>query len=295
MPKEWLRETHGAGFELLRHFLLHFFDSDLVTAPGQTAAELIGAVSIFLPWFPFVTGPLKEKYAHLSAMAVAGPYRQAIRADELWLITLMMSAIGLLTAIKWNSLFPGLGDYRAIGSLPVRPRQIFGAKLLAVSMVATAAVILLNLAPVLGFPMVTASRWAIQPAIGGRLAAIAVACVSGCYFFFFALVAAQGVLLNLRIGRWLQGLLAGGMLILIVGSFSIQPQMTAPVLRPEFARWIPPVWYLGLCQKIMGDPDPEMHALAHRALVALLTAVGLVLAAYTLSYRGGIGPCWWRA
>jgi hypothetical protein len=36
---------------------------------------------------------------------------------------------------------------------------------------------------------------------------------------------------------------------------------------------------------MMGDPDPEKHALAHRALVALLTAVGLVLAAYALSYR----------
>jgi hypothetical protein len=33
------------------------------------------------------------------------------------------------------------------------------------------------------------------------------------------------------------------------------------------------------------DPDPAMHALAHRALVALAAAVVVVLAAYTLSYR----------
>ena len=54
--REWLRETHGPGFELLRHFLLRFFDSDLVTAPGQTATALIGAFSIFLPWFPLIVG-----------------------------------------------------------------------------------------------------------------------------------------------------------------------------------------------------------------------------------------------
>ena len=30
--REWLRETHGPGFELLRHFLLRFFDSDVVCA-----------------------------------------------------------------------------------------------------------------------------------------------------------------------------------------------------------------------------------------------------------------------
>ena len=75
--QEWLRETHGPGFELLRHFLLHFFDSDLVTASGQTAAALIGSVSMFLPLFPLITGPLKEKYAYFSGLPVPGPYRLA--------------------------------------------------------------------------------------------------------------------------------------------------------------------------------------------------------------------------
>jgi hypothetical protein len=106
--KEWLRETHGPGFELLRHFLLRFFDSDLVTTSGQTGPALAGALSIFVPMFPLIEQPLRHKYAYLSHLAVPGPYRLAVRADELWLITLMMSAIGLLTAIKWQALFPGL-------------------------------------------------------------------------------------------------------------------------------------------------------------------------------------------
>ena len=59
----WLRETHGPNFELLRHFLLRFFDSDMVTAPGQTVTALIGAFSIFLPWFLTIVGPLRHKYA----------------------------------------------------------------------------------------------------------------------------------------------------------------------------------------------------------------------------------------
>ena len=195
--REWLRETHGPGFELLRHFLLHFFDSDLVTAPGQTATALIGAVSMFLPWFPLITGPLKHKYAYFSALPIPGPYRQAVRADELWLITLMMSAIGLLTAVKWQSLFPGLRDYHALGSLPLRARQIFAAKLLALLVVATAAVVTLNLLPGLVFPQVSTGRWAFLPGLGPRLVAHGAACVAGCYFYFFGLVALQGVLLNL--------------------------------------------------------------------------------------------------
>src|SRR5579859_5011447 len=86
--REWLRETHGAQFELLRHFLLRFFDSDLVTTRGQTSAALIAVISICLPWFQVLIGPLRHKYVYLSSLPVPGPYREALRADELWLITL---------------------------------------------------------------------------------------------------------------------------------------------------------------------------------------------------------------
>jgi hypothetical protein len=290
--KEWLRETHGPGFELLRHFLVHFFDSDLVTTSGQTGPALAGALSIFVPMFPLIEQPLRHKYAYLSHLAVPGPYRLAVRADELWLITLMMSAIGLLTAIKWQALFPALSDYRALGSLPLRAWQIFAAKLSALFLVATAAMVALNLVPGLMFPVVSAGRWAFHPGPGARLLAHAAATVAGCYFFFFGMVALQGVLLNLlrprqfaRVTGILQGLLVGTMLVLIVLSFNIQPQVTATVVRPELARWLPPVWFLGLCQNLSGDPDPAMLALAHRALAALSMAVALVLLTYTVSYR----------
>ena len=290
--KEWLRETHGPGFELLRHFLLHFFDSDLVTTSGQTGPALAGALSIFVPMFPLIEQPLRHKYAYLSHLAVPGPYRLAVRADELWLITLMMSAIGLLTAFKWQALFPGLTDYRTLGSLPLRAWQIFAAKLSALFVVATVAMVALNLVPCLMFPAVSTGRWAFLPAFGPRLLAHATATVAGCYFFFFGMVALEGVLLNLlpprqfaRVTGILQGLLVGTMQVGIVLSFNIQPQVTATVVRPELARWLPPVWFLGLCQTMSGDPDPAMQALAHRALAALGIAVGLVLLTYTVSYR----------
>jgi hypothetical protein len=290
--RDWLRETHGPGTELLRHFLLRFFDSDLVTAPGQTTTALIGAFSIFLPWFPLIVGPLRHKYVYFSSLAIPDPYRQAVRADELWLITLMMSAIGLLTAVKWQSLFPGLRDYYALGSLPLRAREIFAAKLLALLLVATAAVVTLNSLPALMFPAVSSGRWAFHTELGPRAAAHITAAVAACYFFCFGLVALQGVLLNLlrprrfaRVTGMLQGLLAGTMLVLLVLSFSITPQAANALVRPELARWLPPVWFLGLYQTMSGDPDPAMHALAQRAWWALAIAVALALATYTASYR----------
>lgn len=290
--REWLRETHGAAFELLRHFLLRFFDSDLVTTPGQSAGAIIGAISLLLPWFPLFVGPLRFKYAHFSRLPAPEPYRLALRGDELWLITMVMAAIGLLTAIKWQSLFPGLRDYRVLGSLPLRARQIFAAKLTGLLLIAGAAVLLVAAPPSLIFPALSGGRWAYQPSLGARMLAQAASFAAASGFLFFGLVALQGVLLNVLRGRafarvtaWLQGFLVAVMLIMLVLSFSIQSQTAARLLQPALARWLPPVWFLGLEQSLSGDPDPPMQALAHRALDALALSFALVLATYLASYR----------
>ena len=290
--REWLKETHGTQFELFRHFLLRFFDSDLVTAPGHASAGLIAVVSLCLPWFQLMIAPLKLKYAHLSSLPVPGPYREAVRADELWLITLMMALIGLLTACKWQALFPDLRDYRALGALPLRARHIFVAKLLALLLVAAAALAVLNLIPCAGFPALSAGRWAFQAAPGLRIKAYAEASIAACGFFFFGLVALQGVLLNLlrprafgRVTGYLQGLLVALMLGLIVMSFSIEPQVARAVIQPAWSRWLPPVWFVGLCQHLSADPDPRMHALAGRAALSLAVAITLALLTYAVSYH----------
>jgi hypothetical protein len=289
--KAWLRETHGPVFELFRHFLRRFFDSDLITATEHTPTALVGAVSVLMQWMFIYIQPLKLKYEHFSKLPVAGPYRAAVRADELWLITLVMAAIGLLTAIKWQSLFPGLRDYRALASLPIRPWQMFASKLLALLAVSAAAAIIVNALPSLTFPALCAGRWAIQPALGGRVFAHFAASAAASLFFLFGLVALEGVLLNLlrprlfgRVTGSLQGVLVAAMLMLLVLSFSIQPRIADAAIQPRLARWLPPVWFLGLYQRLSGDPDPAMGILAHRALMALAAAIALTLAAYAMSY-----------
>jgi hypothetical protein len=288
----WLRETHGPNFELLRHFVLRFFDSELSTTPDQWKTPALGAFSLILPWFPLFAQPLANKYAQFSAMATPGPYQRAVRADELWLITLMMSFIGLATAIKWQSLFPGLRDYQVLGTLPLRARQIFQAKFLALLIVSTTAVVVINALPCLTFPLVSGGRWQINPSLASHLTVQAAAFAAACYFFFFGLLALQGVLLNLlpprlfgRVTGYLQGLLVAAMLILIVLSFSIDTRFLPTALRPELSAWLPPVWFLGFHQHLLGDPDPNMAALAKRAEAGLAIAVTLSLASYIVGYR----------
>ncbi|MGO9259155.1 MAG: hypothetical protein ACLQU1_23010 [Bryobacteraceae bacterium] len=289
---EWLKETHGPDFELLRHFVTRFFDSELTTTPEQWKMPAIGGLSLLLPWFPLFAQPLKFKYAHFSSLATPGPYQVAARADELWLLTLMMAAIGLVTAVKWQALFPGLRDYQVLGTLPLRARQIFQAKFLALLLVSTAAVVALDALPCLTFPLVSASRWQINPSMADHLKVQAMAFAAASYFCFFGLLALQGVLLNLlpprlfgRVTGYLQGLLVAAMLLLLVLSFSIDTPFLATALQPRLSAWLPPVWFLGLYQNLLGDPDPAMAALAQRAQAGLALALALSVLSYVVSYR----------
>jgi len=288
---EWLRDTHGANFELLRHFVSRFFDSELTTSPEQWKMPAIWGFSLVLPWFPMFVQPLRYKYAHFSALPTPGPYQQIVRADELWLLTLMMGAIGLATAVKWQTLFPGLRDYQVLGTLPLRARQIFQAKFLALLLVSTAAIVVLNLLPGLTFPLVSASRWQINPSIAEHMEAHGVAFAAGSYFTIFAMLALEGVLLNVlparlfgRVTGYLQGLLVALMLLLIVLSFSIDARFLATAIEPRVARWLPPVWFLGLYQNLYGDPDAVMAALAGRARAALALAAVFSVVCYAISY-----------
>lgn len=289
--KRRLAETHGPFFELLRHFLRRFFDNDLITA-DQSYSPLIWQFALCAPWFFMFGQQLFLKYGALSRMSAPALYRDALRADELWLVTLTMSAVGLLATLKWQSLFPGPRDYHALGSLPLRPRQIFLAKLAALLTVTAAAVIVFTALPSVMFPLVSGGRWTLQPSLAIRIVAHATASAAGAWFFFFALVALQGVLLNVlpsrRFARWsgtAQGMSAALMLILIVLSFSIGPPVIAALQRSPAMQWLPPAWFLGLYQQLLGDPDPLMRALARRAVAGLEIATLVAFAAYLVSYR----------
>ena len=291
--RQWLHETHNPFFELFRHFLRNFFSNDLVSNPRQAhAAALIAIVPVLFQWFFLLIMPLNAKYAHLSALPNPGPYRDAVRADELWLITLMMGCIGLLTAIKWQALFPDLSDYRCLGTLPLGARQIFGAKLAALLLVAAITLLMINSLPSLTFPFISQSRWAINEPLGLRLRAHLCASLAGCAFLFFSIVALQGVLLNVlpprafgRVGGLLQGALIALTLAAIVVSFSIQPQVTQFLMNPVWGRWVPPIWFLGLYEKLVGTRDAYTGELAHFAIRSILLVIVTAFSTYVLSYH----------
>jgi hypothetical protein len=287
--RDWMEETHGPGFELRRHFFKRFFDSDLVAAPGQFQVVAIGAFAIFASLSIIMTQAYYHKYRMLLELDSPEPYRLAALADHLFLIVGAMALAGLITAVEWPSLFPGLRDYLVLAGLPLKTRDLFIAKFTALVAFMGIFIVGLNALPSLVLPGVMTGRYYTG---GPQPVALFVSMSLAAWFFFFALVALQGVLLNVSSPRLFPGVslfVQGSLFTVLVCALpfvlSIPSLFKYMDQRPAFALWLPPLWFLGLDQAMLGNREPFVANLARRALVSVAASAFGAVAAYLWSYR----------
>ena len=278
--REWLEETHRDTFELVRHFLARFFDTETGASPGDWQKLAIGIVatvaSVGLVGFEtYWTRYNRLQNPNYSAPAL---YREAVRSDLLLALAIIMAITAVLTLLEWRSLFPSLRDYLALAGFPVSARQIFFAKFAA--LVLLFAGFTLVLCGPLGVMFGVCIFGNFQENSSGAViqAANVAALAGGAACVFFSLLAIQGLLLNLVPGRWflrISLLVQGGLFIATVGALPLAGR------QPQSAAWWPPVWFVRLWEAIvLGRPaeaGPALAAIALPAIVAVLL--------YLLSYH----------
>ena len=243
--REWIEETHGSRFELLRHFFPRFFDSELVSTPGQFQVVAFGAFAIFVSLSIIMTQAYYHKYWMLNALDSPDPYRLSALADHLFLITGAMVLAGLITAAEWPALFPGLRDYLVLCGLPLKTRDLFLAKFTALIAFMGIFIVGLCALPSIVLPAVMVGRYYT----GGPQFPVLFACMAlAAWFFFFTLVALQGLLLNVTpprlfpaVSLFVQGSLLIVLICVLPFVISIPGLYKYMDLRPWFALWLPPV------------------------------------------------------
>jgi hypothetical protein len=291
--RERLAETHSVGFELTRHFFARLLDIE-IAGPGQTKKVISGVLGILisLPILPAVA--YLKKYQALGGLGDAGLYRRAVLADHLFLILISFSLTALLTTLLWPSLFPNLRDYLCLAGLPVRPRQIFRAKLLSLLLLVGVFELSANVLPCLGLEAVTAGTYVESGPVA--LAGLLGATMLGGAFVFFVLLLVQATLLSAikpaqyaRISVVIQGVLMMVQLALAPFVMSAPGWHARMNYRGGLLNWFPPVWFLGLDQYVAGNPDPWARQLAFRAFAgvagAAILAIGLYAAVYARHRR----------
>ncbi len=288
--RDWLDETHGTAFELRRHFFRRFFDSDLVTSTGQWQVVAIGIFAIVASLSIPMVQAYYHKYRMLQELESSVPYHHAAIADHLFLITFSMTLTGLVTAMQWPSLFPGLRDYLVLAGLPVRTRDVFLAKFTALLTYVAILIVALDAPPAFALNYVIHGQY-YTPDVSFP-PVLFLAMTLAALFVFFSLVALQGLLLNVVPPRLFPGISLLVQCALFTVLICLVPfVLSVPGLdrymdqRPEFARWLPPVWFLGLNQNLLGNHEPYVAGLARFALYAAGGAAVCAIAAYLWSYR----------
>ena len=183
-----------------------------------------------------------------------------------------------------------MDDYLVFKPLPVRLSQVFMARFLSVFLMVAAVIIGLNLLTSVLFPAYSSGRWQ-SPEFGIRsVCAHAVVTIGGGLFAFFAVVALQGLLLNVlsaRLFRFVSLVIQITFATTFVASvpyvFSL-PNFAYGQSLPHWTKVLSPAWFMGLHEILLGNFEKEFRDLAQMAMKAFAFVVLLGLVGYIVSY-----------
>ena len=284
---------------LVRHFLERFFNHETASPDGDAKTRMVLiACATGLP--PFLVAiylwPVYHAFIpvhrhHRAGLALPGPPPYWVQVNHHFFFVLYsFVALGIATVFQWDLFFPDLLDLLVLNTLPIPNRRLFFARVAAIAVLVAGFLFDANVLAVLALPE------AIDPPSLARFLAGDVLAVGAAGLFAAAsIVAAQGVLLSVfgeRLFRKISLLLQGAILAVLLLAMLLFPVYSGatPVLVRSGgypALWFPPLWFLGLYQRLMEGPAalPVYAHLARIGCAATIGAVVLAIAAYPLAYR----------
>lgn len=267
---------------LTAHFLRQFFQGgDAASAETSLVRALAGVAAPMLMaafWIVTLVG-------RLSAWSAAGIH---------YLFVLYaFCAMGCVTTLQWERLFPERMDFLVLLPMPLRGRTIFAAKLRAVAVLLLLFLFAANVFGTLLLPVLSGRRLpmammghALAVFGAGAASAMAVLALESLVvaivperLFRYVAPVTQAVLVSLFLVLFLRmGIVVEALPMLLSG-------------HSEVARWFPPVWFLAAYEVIKGGATatPYAHLLARQAVLSLpillVCAVALYPAAWVRRQR----------
>ena len=257
--RQWLEETHGPFFELVRHFFHRMFESELITTPDQLRTWVVGVLAAILSFTLYIPLSQFRKYVELTMAGNAAQYHAHAMSDRLLFIIFPMLLVSFVAALEWQSLFPTERDYRNLMPLPVSRMQMFLAKLTAMTLFVLLFVGAVNLFPAFELPMVQMSSLTLEPFHIKHILGHLCAAAAGSLFAFLSLVALQGLLMNVlgrrlfpRVSLAVQSVLLLALLTALPHVLTVSTLYRRGGIPHEVMMWAPPFWFHGMYETFIG-------------------------------------------
>jgi hypothetical protein len=270
---------------LTRHFLRRYLDNDLVSPGGDSHVGVSHALAAFVVPGLMVVMLVTLKYSQYRLTWAEVADRSF--DDAAFCVSMAMILFGMAATVTWDAFYLDSRDQVVFGSLPVPPRLLALAKLaalggfLGVFTLAAHAIPALLVPPLMLRPVRDASAGQLLALYAGHAASS----VGAGIWAVLAVVAIRGVLgwlLPGRLFRRASPLAQGTLVLLILGWFMSLPQFLFSFRGLwQAGGWVrdalPPFWFVGLHQAIVGRADPSFASMARVAVLATGTTTALVI------------------
>jgi hypothetical protein len=265
---------------LIDHFFRRFFDSDTLQVEGETLTTVVRAIAIVASPSLMASFFMQNQYPRRSAWGAI--------EDHYLFVLFTFLVMASVTIFEWEMLFPDRWDFLILSPLPIRPLQMLGAK--AVALTAFLSLFLLS-SSIFGT--------IVLPAVSKgdffrHLFAHAVAVTLAGLFAALCFLAAGGVLLCILGGRrfrmispYIQAVAVAALVLLFTHYLKYGDDMQSLLTqRLDIARWMPPIWFLGVYEHLLHGNAASAFALpmAHYAVRGIVLAASLVALTYPLAW-----------
>jgi len=296
LRKNWEGQAQRPFFRLVSLFVDRIFHGGGESAEDDLDFSLGLVLSLLALPGGFYSIFLFDKYGSLLQWLRGGHALDPLAAalpDEYFFIVLSMVVTGTVAVWRWDSIFPDRRDYANLVPLPISTTIIFLANLAAIVFLTLLLAFDVNAASAVLFPLVVSGSQVTFLYVAQFAAIHLLVVVLASIFSFFAVFATVGVLMFAlpyevfrRISLYVRGLIVVCFLTLLSTSFAVPPLVERMADTPPSAiRFLPSVWFLGLCQLLRGQADPALARMGWVAILGALCIALVAIAAYALSYR----------
>jgi hypothetical protein len=278
---------------LLRLFAGRIFHGSGASGEGEMGVGMGLVLSLLTLPGGFYSILLFDKYSSLLQWIRGGHETDPLAAalpDEYFLITLSMAVTGIVAVWRWDSIFPDRRDYSNLVPLPVSMRSIFLANLVAILVLAVVLAIDVNAASAVLFPLLVGSTQAKFSFFAQFIGVHALGVVTASILSFFGVFVIVGTLMialpyNVfrSISLFLRSVIVASLVAMLSTSFAV-PSLIRQ-LPTTWVKFLPPVWFVGLCQLLRGRATPPLAGLGWVALISSVAAVVGAVAINALSYQ----------
>lgn len=283
----------GATRTLVRHFLGSLIGRGVLQDDGVEAVRglMFGVVAALMSVGFMLPRQFSRVYLELSYLADPEPFRRAMVADSLFMLTLPLLVGLAAAALVSGSIFPDEVDYLTLVPLPITKRRIFIAKVTALALFVGALLAALAVFAAISFPMFTHQRWA-QGHILARIGAHGLAAAGSGMLGFLCVVTVQGLGTVWAPRRWLPRLT-----VLVPSAVITSVILALPfvIFLPAQRRWVateplslafvPSAWFVGFERVLLGIATPYWQRMAVTGLVATVVMLAVVALVYAWLFR----------